>query len=152
MASRLSAIIIGRIGQDATVKTLESGWKVINFSVAHGIKSKNASGEMQEQTTWVGVAYWIGKDREDKLSQYLTKGTLVSVEGYPSAEGWWSENDSAVRTQLRIKSERLDILHRPNGNTTNENSAAPAAQTSAPAAEKFPPINPNAQSDDDLPF
>lgn len=148
--SKLTALIIGRIGNDATVKVLESGWKVINFSVAHGIKSKNASGEMVEKTEWVGIAHWIGKDKDDKLSQWLTKGTLVAIEGYPSAEAWTAQ-DSSVKCQLRIKSERLDILHRPKDE--NGNTAAPAqpAAAAAQAAQPFPG-NPNAAVDDDLPF
>ena len=154
MSSKLTAMVIGRIGQDATVKTLESGWKVINFSVAHGHKTK-VNGEVQEHTTWVGVAHWIGKDREDKLSQWLTKGTLVAVEGYPSAEGWWNEASAEVKTQLRIKSERLDILYRPKDENGNAAPAAPAAQQQ-PASQQQTgqqfPYNPNAQVDDDLPF
>lgn len=149
MSTKLTTLVIGRIGQDATIKTLESGWKVINFSVAHGIKSKNASGEMVESTTWVGIAHWIGKDKEDKLSQWLTKGTLVAIEGYPSAEGWLAQ-DGTVKTQLRIKSERLDILHRPKDENGQAAPAQPAA-AATPAAQPFQ-HDPNAAIDDDLPF
>ena len=68
--------IIGNLGKDCIVSEV-NGKSVINFSVAHSERYKDAQGNQKERTTWVECAYWT--DRTN-ISQYLVKGKTVYVD------------------------------------------------------------------------
>ncbi len=61
--------VIGNLGKDCIVNTV-NGKNVINFSVAHTEKYKDAQGNPKERTTWVECAYWT--DRTG-IAPYLKK-------------------------------------------------------------------------------
>ena len=44
--------VIGHLGKDCTTNVV-NGKNVINFSVAHSERYKDASGNQKEKTTWV---------------------------------------------------------------------------------------------------
>ena len=75
--------VIGHIGKDATVNEY-NGKKVINFSVAHSEKYKDASGNVVNKSVWVDCAYWV---ESTAVAQYLKKGTQVYVEVQALASG-----------------------------------------------------------------
>ena len=60
--------VIGNLGKDCIVKEV-NGKTVINFSVAHSERYKDAQGNQKERTTWVECAYWTDKTA---VAQYLT--------------------------------------------------------------------------------
>lgn len=129
--------IIGNLGKDAIVKDV-SGKTVINFSVAHSEKWKDAQGNQKERTTWVEAAWWTDKTT---VAQYLTKGKTVYVEGTPEADAY-SDNSGAAKATLRCRVQTLQLLGGGESNGQQQASAAPAAskQQAAPAPS------------DDLPF
>jgi single-strand DNA-binding protein len=98
--------VIGNLGRDAEYKTLDSGRKVINFSVAHTEKYKSGD-EMKEKTTWIDCAWWT--DNGERIMPYLKKGTQVYVEGNPDARGWVSKEGVAGAT-LSISVRDLRLL------------------------------------------
>lgn len=71
--------LIGNTGNDPVVKTLESGKKVANLSIATKGFYKNDSGERVEQTEWHPVVAW-GKTAEI-IEKYVTKGKQIGIEG-----------------------------------------------------------------------
>ena len=52
--------VIGHLGNDANVNNV-NGKTVVNFSVAHSEKWKDAQGNDKDKTTWVSCAYWSEK-------------------------------------------------------------------------------------------
>lgn len=71
--------VIGHIGKDCLVNNV-NGKNVMNFSVAHSEKYKDANGTEVNKSIWVDCAYWSDRTA---LAQYLKKGTQVWVEGQP---------------------------------------------------------------------
>jgi single-strand DNA-binding protein len=71
--------LIGNLGQDPEIVTLESGSKLAKFSLATSDYYKNAKGEKVEDTQWHNIVAW-GKTAEI-VESYLTKGKQVAVEG-----------------------------------------------------------------------
>ena len=71
--------LIGNLGQDPEIVTLESGNKLAKFSIATSDYYKNAKGEKVEDTQWHNIVAW-GKTAEI-VENYLTKGKQVAVEG-----------------------------------------------------------------------
>lgn len=78
-ALRNKVQLIGNLGQDPEIVTLESGSKLAKFSVATNEVYRNSKGEKITDTQWHNVVAW-GKTAEI-VESYLTKGNEVAVEG-----------------------------------------------------------------------
>lgn len=71
--------LIGNLGNDPEIITLESGKKLAKFSVATNESYKNKDGEKIADTQWHNVIAW-GKTA-DIIETYITKGKEVAIEG-----------------------------------------------------------------------
>ncbi|MBL7762217.1 MAG: single-stranded DNA-binding protein [Chitinophagaceae bacterium] len=71
--------LIGNIGNAPEVKTLESGKKMVRFSVATNEVYRNAKGEKITETQWHNLVAW-GKIAEI-VEKYLDKGKEIAIEG-----------------------------------------------------------------------
>ncbi len=71
--------IQGFLGQDAEVKTFESGRTLVNIRLATNESYKNKDGEWVNNSTWHNVTYW--KNKKDENLDFLKKGELVSISG-----------------------------------------------------------------------
>ena len=138
--------IIGNLGKDCIVKEI-NGKHVINFSVAHTEKFKDAQGNQKERTTWVECAYWTDRTA---VAQYLTKGRTVYAEGSPEADAYTNKEGQAAAT-LRMRVQTVQLL---GGNTetqgSNSGNVSNAGMGTAPVV-KTEPVNAGSAVDD-LPF
>jgi single-strand DNA-binding protein len=71
--------LIGNVGNDPEVKTLESGKKLAHLTVATNDYYTNDKGEKVEQTEWHRVTAW-GKVAEI-IEKFVVKGKEVAIEG-----------------------------------------------------------------------
>ncbi|RIK21488.1 MAG: single-stranded DNA-binding protein [Chloroflexi bacterium] len=91
MARGLNKVmIIGRLGRDPEMRYTPSGKPVTSFSVAVSRTYTKPEGERVEETDWFNVVAW-GRLAEI-CSQYLTKGSLVYVEGRLETRSWEGDN------------------------------------------------------------
>lgn len=78
-ALRNKVQLIGHLGKEPEIKTLEDGKKMAKFTMATNDSYRNAKGEKVEETQWHNLVAW------GKLAQfaekYLTKGKEIAVEG-----------------------------------------------------------------------
>lgn len=104
--SKLVLQIIGNVGGNAEINTLNSGNKVVNFSVAHLESFKNKEGVKEQITTWVRCADF--REHGLKLAQYIKKGDQVEVTGKPVVSAYINDAGEAVaRQELRVSSITL---------------------------------------------
>ncbi len=140
--------VIGNLGKDCIVKEI-NGKHVINFSVAHSERFKDAQGNQKERTTWVECAYWTDKTA---VAQYLMKGKTVYAEGTPEADAYTNKEGQAAATlRMRVQSLQLlggtgggDSQGANQGNVTNTGFSTPPVVTTQPEAV--------GAGTDDLPF
>jgi single-strand DNA-binding protein len=71
--------LIGNVGNDPEIKTLENGKKLAHLTIATNEKYTNDKGEKIEQTEWHRVTAW-GKMAEI-VDMYIVKGKEVAIEG-----------------------------------------------------------------------
>ncbi|MDR6764092.1 single-strand DNA-binding protein [Flavobacterium sp. 2755] len=71
--------LIGNVGQNPEIKTLENGRKLAYLSIATNETYKNDKGEKVEQTEWHRVTAW-GKTAEI-IEKFVVKGKEVAVDG-----------------------------------------------------------------------
>lgn len=130
---------IGFVGNDPTIRNLENGTKVANFSIAISEKwtDKN-TGEIHENTEWVNIVVW--RKLAEIVEKYIKKGSQVYIEGKLQTRSW--EKDGIKRYSTDIVANNLTMLG-------GGNQPASAPQQASPQAS----IN-NAQEAelDDLPF
>ncbi len=82
--------LIGHVGQDPEIKTLEGGKKVAKMTIATKEVYYKENGDKVEQTEWHKVAAW-GKTAEI-IEKYVTKGKEVAIEGKLSHRSYDDKN------------------------------------------------------------
>ena len=71
--------LIGNLGNDPEVITLESGKKLAKFAIATNESYKNTNGEKVTDTQWHNIVAW-GKTA-DIIEKYVSKGKEIAIEG-----------------------------------------------------------------------
>ena len=71
--------LIGNLGQNPEIKTLDGGKKLARFNIATNESYRNASGEKIIETQWHNLVAF-GKLAEI-VEKYIIKGSEVAVEG-----------------------------------------------------------------------
>ena len=100
--------LIGRLGKDPESRYTPTGKLVTKFSVAVGSKWKTSEGETKEATEWFNVETW-GRLAEI-CQQYLSKGSLVFVEGRQQTDRY--EQDGETRFYTRVVARQMQMLDR----------------------------------------
>ena len=135
--------IVGNLGKDCIVKEV-NGKNVINFSVAHTERFKDAQGGQKERTTWVECAYWTDRTA---VAQYLKKGKMVYVEGSPEADGYMNKENQAAAT-LRMRVQNLQLLGGGDGSPSSSGGDTMITNTATNNLNRVEISEPA----DDLPF
>ena len=71
--------LIGNLGNDPEIITLESGKKLAKFSLATNESYKNSEGEKITNTDWHNLIAW--NKTADIVEKYLNKGNEIAIEG-----------------------------------------------------------------------
>ena len=71
--------LVGNLGNSPEVRTLESGRKLVRFSMATNESYRNAQGDRVTETQWHNLIAW-GK-LADIAERFLLKGKEVAIEG-----------------------------------------------------------------------
>lgn len=138
--------LIGRLTKDPEVRQTSNGTPVTNFSIAINRKYKSASGELKEDTTFVGIVAW--QKLAELCKQFLAKGRAVLVEGKMQNRSWETE-DGQKRSTLEIRADRIEFLDRePRAAGTPDSSPVSDSTEGQPGGHETSPD----KSDDDLPF
>ncbi len=94
-------ILIGNLGNDPEVKTMQSGDKVCNLSVATSESWKDkATGERKERTEWHRVVVF-NQGLMNVCENFLKKGAKVYIEGQLETRSW----DDAQSGQKKYTTE-----------------------------------------------
>jgi len=125
-------IIVGNLGQDPEARFTPQGTAVTNLSIATNESWKNQEGQIQDRTEWHRVVLY-GKMAET-AGQYMTKGSMVYVEGRLRTREWEDQNQNKRKT-TEIMCDNFTMLGRRGDNSSNQDSR-PETST----------------EDDDLPF
>src|SRR5918998_4457531 len=81
-------ILIGNLGKDPEIRTLNSGDRVANLRIATSESWRDkASGERKEKTEWHQVVIF-NENIVRVAEQYLRKGSTVYVEGALQTRKW----------------------------------------------------------------
>jgi single-strand DNA-binding protein len=115
MASINKATIIGFVGQEPKVDTLQTGTKVTQFSVATTEKGYTTQGgtTVSDRTEWHNIVLW-GKLAEI-AGQYLHKGSSVYIEGKIRTRSY-DDRNGIKRYVTEIHGDIMQMLDRRQDN------------------------------------
>lgn len=148
--------LIGRIGAEPEIRTLENGTKVGRFSIATSESYKDKEGNWQQTTEWHNVVVW--RDVAERC-QGFPKGALIFVQGKISYRKY-TDKDGAEKTVTDIVASTVRKLEKTEGSTTGTDHRFPTSDpgkeySTAEKAVHGAPQPAAAQtkaSDDNLPF
>ena len=156
MAGVNKVILIGNLGADPEIRTLNSGDRVANLRLATSESWRDrASGEKKERTEWHRVV--IFNDNLVKVAEsYLRKGAKVYIEGAIQTRKWTDQSgQEKYSTEVVLQKFRgeLTMLDGRGGDAEGRDegysggfSGGPKTQSSGPR-ENF-----SADLDDEIPF
>lgn len=84
-------ILVGNLGRDPDVRTMQNGGKVVNLSLATSETWKDRDGNRQEKTEWHRVV--IFNERLGEVAErYLKKGSTIYIEGSLQTRKWTDQS------------------------------------------------------------
>lgn len=131
--------VSGNVGKDAELKVTNNGKHVAQFS----LPCKSGYGDY-EKTSWVTCKMFGGM--AEKLSQYITKGSKVTVSGEFVLEEWESNGVKNKMPCLMVSQIELPPKSSSQGNNQQHGWGQPQSPKSKSSNE--PPMD----FDDDIPF
>ena len=145
-------ILVGRLGQDPKLAYAASGVAVANFSMATDESYTDRDGNKVEKTEWHRIVVFA--KQAELCSNYLSKGSLVLVEGSLQTRKW-QDQQGQDRFTTEIKAQRVQFLDtRSQGQEAQSYVPAPEQEEqSRESKEKMGPAFPSeAGGMDDAPF
>ncbi len=112
-------ILVGNLGADPDIRSMQSGDKVVNLSIAtsESWKDKN-TGERKEKTEWHRVVIF-NKGLVNVCENYLKKGAKVYIEGQIETRKWQDQatGQDKYTTEIVLRPFRgeLTMLDSRNG-------------------------------------
>src|SRR6266851_7334816 len=108
MGSVNKVILVGNLGRDAELRYTPGGAPVATLNLATTeVWNDKTSGQKQEKTEWHRIVRW-GKSAES-LSEYLTKGKQIYVEGRLQTRKW-QDKDGHDKYTTEIRGDRIVLL------------------------------------------
>jgi single-strand DNA-binding protein len=148
MADLNRASLMGRLGKDPEIRTMQSGDKVASFPLATGEKWKDkASGEDKERTEWHQVVVFGAL--AGTVEKWLKKGKRVHLEGAIRTRKWQDQSGSdrwSTEIVLSGFSARLDLI-----DFEDSGGGASKGRDEAYGSDSLPP-GPSHTMDDEIPF
>lgn len=102
-------ILLGNVGQDPEVRTLETGVKVARIRLATTERIFNRqTNETTEHTEWHTVTLWRGL--AEVVDKYVRKGAQIYVEGRLRSRDW--EKDGVKHYAVEVVADDMKLLGR----------------------------------------
>ena len=130
-------MLIGHLGKDPDVRTLDSGTKVCQFPLATTEKgyTLQTGTQVPDRTEWHNIVLWKGL--AEVAGKYLHKGDKVFIEGKIRSRSY-EDNSKVKRYITEIFADNMEIL----STTSKSDSQNNVSEAPLPAGTPS----------DDLPF
>lgn len=154
-------ILIGNLGRDPEIRSMQNGARVCNLSIATGEswKDKN-TGERREKTEWHRVVVF-NENIIGLAEKYLNKGSKVYIEGQIETRKWTDDSGKDnYSTEIVLRPYRGELTFLDSRNDNSGGGYVPQQQSqgqvqgSAPAAKPAVSQAPASMDDldDEIPF
>ncbi len=139
--------LMGNLTRDVELKHTPNDQSVATLGIAVNRRFKTRDGEDREETTFVDCEAW-GRTAE-VMSQYLSKGRPVFLEGRLKLDQWDDRESGKPRSKLKVVIENFQFVDSPGSGKGGGSRPAPA---SAGASKDRGSTSHAPLSEDDIPF
>ncbi len=135
------SFILGNVTRDPEVRALPSGQQVTSFGIATNRFYTDGAGQKKQEAEFHNIVCF-GK-LADISSKYLTKGSLVLIEGRIKTRNW--QNSAGIKQyKTEIIAESLQLGPRPAGaGTSGQYNKNESSFAKAPEDKDIPIIEEN---------
>lgn len=145
MAGVNKVILIGNLGIDPEIRTLESGAKVARLRLATTEAYTNKEGQRVENVEWHNIVVWRGL--AETAERYLVKGSQIYLEGRLRSRQY-KDKDGVDRYTTEIEGTTFQMLGRkPDSGDASRQESKPTESMAAANSDSEGSSPP-----DDLPF
>lgn len=111
MSSVNKVILVGNVGRDPEVRTMQNGGRVCNLSIATSEKWKDKNtGEPREATEWHRVVVF-DDNLTDIIERYIIKGSKIYLEGSLQTRKWTDQQgQDKYSTEVVLKKFRGTLV------------------------------------------
>ena len=100
-------VISGNLTRDPEVRTTQSGMPVMSIGVAVNDRRRNSqTGEWEDHANYIDCTMF--GNRAQNVSQYLSKGSKVTLEGKLRWSQW--ERDGQKRSKIEVIVDELEFM------------------------------------------
>ena len=122
-------ILLGNLTADPETRTTPNGQSVTSFSVAVNRTWNDASGQKQEETSFINCTAWAA--RGETIAKYFSKGRQILVSGRLQQRSWDDKETGKKRSAIDVIVEEFSFVSdgkgSGNANTTSSNNDAPTS-------------------------
>ena len=144
-------ILLGNLGQDPDIRTMQNGKKVCTFSIATSNSWKDKdTGEKKEKTEWHRVVVF-NEGLVGIVENYIKKGTKLYIEGSLQTRKWTDDSGTEkYTTEVVIQGYggRIDIVS-AKGNNQEQSENQDVLENNDVAKKAIDPKDNKEQSIDD---
>lgn len=145
-------ILVGNVGIDPEVRSMESGVKVARVRLATTERMFNRqTNETTEHTEWHTVTLWRGL--AETVDRYVRKGSQLYIEGRLRTREW-TDRDNNKRYTTEILADDMKLLGRrsdsptagqPLSGVSQQSSYSQSQQPYSQPQQSYSPSQPNYQ-------
>ena len=147
-------ILLGNLGRDPEVRSMQSGSKMASFSLATSKRWKDrATQEQKEKTSWHNIVVF-GDGLVDIVEKYVKKGSKIYIEGELQTRKWQDQDGNDKYTTeviLQGFNSNLTLLDSRNNSQTSENKIDNSSQMNQEQSIESN-TGDSSDRDDDIPF
>ena len=150
------AILLGNLGRDPEIRSMQSGAKMASFSIATSKRWKDRNTqEQKEKTSWHNIVVF-GDGLVDIVEKYVKKGSKIYVEGEIQTRKWQDKDGNdrySTEVILQGYNSNLTLLDNRNNPQMSSNKSDQMDQSKSIEDNSFgSQSNDSDDLDEDIPF
>jgi len=130
-------VLVGRLTADPEMKYTPSGVPVASLRIAVNRVTKNEQGDYE--TDFFSVTAW--RRTAEFVSNYLTKGRLISIDGRLQTRSWVDQASGQKRTSFEIVADNIEGLDRKGEGAEGEEGGGARPPAAARSGGARPPVD-----------
>ena len=149
-------ILLGNLGRDPEIRSMQSGKKMASFSIATSKRWKDRSTqEQKESTSWHNIVVF-NEGLVDVIEKYVKKGSKIYVEGELSTRKYQDKDGNDKYTTeviLQGYNSNLTMLGTNNSISSSSDQSMINSPEDVSSSNSFADkSNDSSDADEDIPF
>ena len=145
-------ILLGNLGRDPEIRSMQSGSKMASFSIATSKRWKDkTTQEQKDKTSWHNIVVF-GEGLVDIIEKYVKKGSKVYLEGELQTRKWQDQDgNDRYTTEIVLQGYNSTLTLLDTRNNVEDQSKI-IEDSSISEENSNTQLSDSENTDDDIPF